>query len=243
VQLDVIQTGLKEVEADALVLGHWSGAPFGGDLAEVDILLNGAISELAGIDANAEISGKRGELILLHTRGAIAAKRVLVVGLGKRPEADNILLQEASGTAVRFLREKNLTNIASALHRSHRLRGKGSKDAGPDPVKSAEAAVDGAFTAIWEPGSHKTEKSGNSSAERFIVVEPDEGRLEAVTNGAERGRILAESANLARTLVNAPPNDLAPMALAAFSTRMQCSGLAWAACWRCRPVRKIAPVS
>src|SRR5436190_388148 len=108
---------LVEVEADALVVGAWEGEPLAGEAAELNRALGGAIAEVAGFAA-AELTGKRGDLAIFYTQGRIAARRVVVAGLGKRDEATAITLREVSGSIARQLRDKNLKVIASALHRA-----------------------------------------------------------------------------------------------------------------------------
>jgi leucyl aminopeptidase len=57
----------------------------GGGTGAVDRALDGAISQLI---EDGEISGKEGELTLLHTLGRLPSPRVLVAGLGKAEEFD-----------------------------------------------------------------------------------------------------------------------------------------------------------
>ncbi|MDE2765069.1 MAG: leucyl aminopeptidase, partial [Chloroflexota bacterium] len=78
---DIVQTN-----ADAIVVNLFEGvtAPEGGTGA-VDRALDGAISSLI---ADGEITGKAGETTVIHAFGKIAAKRVVVAGLGKQERFD-----------------------------------------------------------------------------------------------------------------------------------------------------------
>lgn len=195
---------LMEVAADALVLGLCEGEPPGSDVAIVNRALDGLLSSVAGLDST-EMSGKKGELSVLHTGGKIGARRLVMVGLGKRSEANESTLREASGAAIRRMRDIHAKRVASALHRSI--------DSGTAESRAA-AVIEGSVRGLWEPDSYRAESDRAGDVDHLIVVEPDTKGASAVQTGIARGRILGESANLARDLVNEPANELLPAALA-----------------------------
>src|SRR5690242_3953928 len=113
-----IETGpLNDLTADALVLGIWEGEPLAGASRDIDLTLDGAISDAIGLDS-ADLTGKKGEHALFYTRRRMAVNRVLVIGLGKQSEAKPWTLSEAAGTAVRLLRSRHANTIALALHKT-----------------------------------------------------------------------------------------------------------------------------
>jgi leucyl aminopeptidase len=201
---------LTEVEADALVVGIFEGEAPDGDTAEVNRALNNALSEIAGLAADNEMSGKKGEIALYYTQGRIPAKRVAAIGLGKRADLTANSLREASGAAARFLRDKKVKIIATALHRVSAAKKRTNEEGGA----AVAAVVEGAVLAMWEPDSYRAESDRKGTIDRLIVVEPDEKRAEMVTAGIDRGRTLGESANFTRTLVNEPGNALPPVGVA-----------------------------
>ena len=77
---------IQEYLADTIVVNLFEGVTSpGGATGAVNETLDGAIGELI---QNGDLSGKAGECIVLYPRGAIPAKRVIVVGLGKAQEFD-----------------------------------------------------------------------------------------------------------------------------------------------------------
>src|SRR5438132_1510903 len=106
---------LREIEADALIVGLFAGEPLDGDAADLNRLLDNALADVAGFAADAELSGKKGETASFYTQGRIAARRVVAVGLGKRAEIDARALREASGAVARELRDRKLKSVVSAL--------------------------------------------------------------------------------------------------------------------------------
>jgi leucyl aminopeptidase len=85
--LNVLQGNIQDTDVDTIIVNLCEGVTEpGGATGAVDRALNGAISDLI---AGGDLSGKAGEVAVLYPRGAIPAKRVLVVGLGKT-EAFNL---------------------------------------------------------------------------------------------------------------------------------------------------------
>ena len=76
------QGRIEREPAEVLVLSHFEDeARLSGEAAAVDRALHGALRNLL---KNGEFQGKSNQTVLLHTQGKLPAKRVLLVGLGKR---------------------------------------------------------------------------------------------------------------------------------------------------------------
>ncbi|MCI0364399.1 MAG: hypothetical protein L0219_10980, partial [Phycisphaerales bacterium] len=146
-----------------------------------------------------EFSGKSGELVLLHRPAGFAARRLLLIGGGKRERFSTADLRKAAATAVRHVRAKSMRNVVMSS---------------PGDDESVAAAVEGALLGNFEPDALKSEKNGDKNVERFTVAAP------SGESGLRRGRILGESQNLARELVNEPSNRLTPLVLAARARAM-----------------------
>ena len=82
VNITAVEGDVATFEADAIVVTLFDGvtSPI-GEAGAVDKALDGAITTLI---ADKEITGKQGELAMVHTLGKLPAKRVVVLGLGKR---------------------------------------------------------------------------------------------------------------------------------------------------------------
>jgi leucyl aminopeptidase len=175
---------LEKIEADAVgvVLFEEEPAP-----AELKF----ATAWIEELRQSGEFSGKNEELAVLHAPQGIRAKRLVVVGGGKRAGSD---LRKCVAGTVRDLKQKGVKRLAWWLN-------------GGDP----EAAVEGALTGAFEPDIHKTANQGKSLDE-FCVVSATNGKdLDAAF---ERGKILAESQNFTRDLANEPANRMTPTIMA-----------------------------
>ena len=103
-----------EFATPALVVNLFQGVTHpGGGTGAVDRALDGAISQLI---ADGEVKGKLGELTLIHTMDRIAAKRVVVAGLGKSENFDTGAVRRVSGDVARFLRRKGVGEYATIAH-------------------------------------------------------------------------------------------------------------------------------
>ncbi len=178
---------MQQVSAGALVVPVFEGGAekrFGaGPLAE------------AG-----EITGKFGELTLVHRPEGAAAERVLFAGAGKAAQFDAAAARKLAGIAVRHLKAKSVKRVAFAFDGAH-----------------ADAVVEGAILANFDPDRYRTANDKKSIDEVAVVAE---GAADGVQAAAERGRIVAEAQNLTRELVNEPANRLTPRLLAEAAQKM-----------------------
>jgi leucyl aminopeptidase len=189
-----------EVEADALVVMIYEGETTGeGALKELDERTGGIISEMLGTD---EMRGKQGDMVFIYRPGNIRAKRLLLVGAGKRDEINFEIIRKVAGTATRFLRSKGARSIAT-LRRSQL-----------DLERSVQAFVEGALMGLFEPDMYKTENKEERRIDELIIVTSAEGAEDSLAKGVERGHIIAEAVNLARELSNEPSSTLTPTELA-----------------------------
>jgi len=201
-----VQAGdISAFAADAVVVNLFEGvtAP-GGATGAVDRAMGGAISSLI---AAGDVRGKLGEFALIHTLGKIAAPRVVVAGLGKSGEFSVDKVRALSADLARFLRRGRLKHAAVITH--------GAGIAGLDAEACAQAIAEGTLLGLYRFLRHRKEEEENGGElERLTIVEYDAAKLPALERGVERGRVLAEAANLCRDLANEPANYLTPAELA-----------------------------
>ena len=190
---------LVRVAADALAMIVFEDAVF--EDTDTFSLDSAAVKTwLAEMKASGEFSGKSGESAVLYNPPELAAKRLIVVGVGKRDKFDNAALRSAVGSTVRTWKQKGVKTLAWNL--------KGAPAAAAP--SATEAAVEGAILGNYETDVYKTDKD-SKSLETFIVVGASGAKLE---RNVERGRILGEAQNFTRELANEPANRLTPMVLA-----------------------------
>ncbi|HNG34105.1 MAG TPA: M17 family peptidase N-terminal domain-containing protein, partial [Blastocatellia bacterium] len=188
-----------EIECDALVVGIFEGEAHGeGLLAELDKRIGGVLASLV---ENGEFAGKSSESAYIHNTGEMKARRLLLLGAGKREDFNANTVRKMAGTAARSLRGKKARSFAF-LRRSDLPVG-----------DSAQAATEGALWALFDADKyHTSDKTENHLESMILATNGDE--VEAVKAGIERGRIIAEAANFGRDVINEPSNVMTPTALA-----------------------------
>jgi len=174
-----------------------------GFLRDLDAATGGLIKSLIESE---ELKGKEGETtyLLLPEGGAgLKARRLLLVGVGERGAAHGLpQVSQMAGSAVRALRARNVKSVGVVLR----------TDAG-EAGRAASAAVEGAVMGLFDPDKYRTVEKEERTIERLVVVSEgaDAG---ALARGAERGRVVGESANFTRDLANEPGAYMTPTIMA-----------------------------
>jgi len=208
-----IQSGsIQTVDVDALVVNLFEGITEpGGATGAVDKALGGAIR---GLIAQGDIQGKSDETTVLYPRGAIPARRVIVVGLGPEDEFDLDTVRQASASAARKARDAGARTLASIVH--------GGGRGGLMLSDAAQAVVEGTILGLYRfqaPGT--IPRAGfERDVDSVTLVEFDAAKVSEVETGAKLGLAVAEGTCLARDLANRPANVVTPSALAETAQRI-----------------------
>ena len=169
-----------------------------------DPALRDAAAELI---STGEVTGKIFENVLLHRPSGLKAKRLLLVGGGKAKNFSASELRRLAGAAVRFLKPKSVRSCAFVLPEI--------PTGAADAVKSV---VEGAFVGDFDPDKYRSDRKDQRIDEVTIVATgQDDAALRAAI---EQGRIMGESQNFARELVNEPGNRMTPTMMAEHARRM-----------------------
>jgi leucyl aminopeptidase len=169
----------------------------------------------ANVLATGEYKGGANERVLLHAPAGLAAKRLLIVGLGKLAKATVHSMRDAAGTAVRSAKPRGIREVLLALPSSESLRG----------AAVARAAVEGAFVGDFDADTYRSDRRDQSIQTFTLAVAGTlavaaEGDHAAVEAAFAEGVIVGESQNFARSLVNEPGNKLTPTILGQRATQM-----------------------
>jgi leucyl aminopeptidase len=200
-KLTLVSEKPETLDADALaiVLFEADGADAhpGGAF---DARTQGLIAELYD---SKEFTGKALRTALIHRPSGFKAKRLLLIGGGKREEFTLARIRQAAGVAVRETKTKGVKRLG--------LLPAGSLDAS-DQV---QAIAEGAILALYEPDAYKTEDKAPAVLEELLLLADPAHQQRLV-----RGQVIAEAQNFARELVNEPGNRLPPSVLGAKAVEM-----------------------
>jgi leucyl aminopeptidase len=191
---------LASVECDALVVGLYGEEPKLRDaVAKLDRAIGG---QLADVLAAERFQAKPTQVTYVHTGGRLPARRLVVVGLGKRADLTLETVRRAASAGLRRARELG-ARIVAIETLGERL------PAGARTHAVTEGAILGSYTF----DRYKREKT-EKRVEELRVVEGDARRRREATEGARTGEIFADATCFARDLVNSPANDVHPTYLA-----------------------------
>jgi leucyl aminopeptidase len=204
----LIAANPAEVETDCLVaiaLDHGSKDKSEPRLAVKDAALEKAVVDLI---ASGEITGKAYETVMLHRPQGLKAKRLVVVGAGKAKSFSHSELRKAAGSAIRSLKPKMIKSCAFALPELST----GADDA-------VRAIIEGSLVADFDPDTYRSDRKDFSMKEVTVIASPafDQGKLQ---QALAQARIVGESQNFTRELVNEPGNRLTPTMLADRAKKM-----------------------
>ena len=159
----------------------------------------------AEVLSSGEVTGKPLETALLHNPLKLKAKRLLLLGGGKAKKFAASDLRKLAGVAVRSLKSKAVRNFAFLVPGDVNLE---------DAVK---AIVEGAFVGVFDSDTYKSDRKNQKIDSLTIVATGDQAALQKALDEA---RIVGESQNFTRDLVNEPSNRMTPTILAERAKRM-----------------------
>jgi leucyl aminopeptidase len=197
---------------DALLVTAFKGE-LGPAAAEVDAAMDG---ELAAMVSSRELRGRFGEVTVLPAPADVAARRVVVLGLGDRAVLDSFRLYNAYTLAGLVLRRRRLTRVVLAVDPT--LAG----SAVPDPAALIRAMVTGILVANHDPGVGKADPDAEPVIDEVVVagVDGEGGSVDAALADAV---LLAEATLRVKRWVSAPANTLTPTLFATEVTEL-CAG-------------------
>lgn len=188
------------IETEALVSYAFEESdPVKGRVGEIDKLAGGLPGKLA---KSGELTGKTLEFTLVHAPAGFKAARLLLVGAGKKEQFNSATLRKISGAALRYLKVRSVKNFAFLVRE------------GDAKEESAQAIVEGALAADFESDKYKTEKKGDKKIENLTIAGYSDAERGAGEKGLTKGRVIADSQNFARDLINEPSNKMTPAIMA-----------------------------
>ncbi|MFE3283649.1 leucyl aminopeptidase [Streptomyces sp. NPDC059233] len=210
--LTLSTAGAATLRADALVVGVAKGPKGPVVTAGAEAVDKAYDGKLSAVLEALGATGAEGETTKLPAPAGLKVPVVLAVGLGSVPDKDESfdeeVLRRAAGAAARALHGNKKAGFALPL------------DDASAVTAVAEGALLGAYAfTAYQGGEKKAAKNGGPKlplAEVALLgAKPRDKDHKAAV---ERATVVATEVNVARDLVNTPPNDLTPEAFAAVAS-------------------------
>ena len=155
--------------------------------------------EVAGLLEPGDFGGRAGQVLLLYPRGAIGARRLLLVGLGDSAKATAETIRRESATAIKEAQKLKITAVTVGVNGDLPL----------EPELTAQAFAEGIELGAYRFWRYRTGLSDEQTfkveqASVFTKVNQKTGA------GVATGQAIARGVNFARDLVNGPGYAMHP---------------------------------
>lgn len=158
-------------------------------------------AEVAGLLEPEDYRGRSQHKVLLYPRGAVAPRRLLLVGLGKREAVSAESIRQVGASAVQQARAMQIAAVTVGVHGDVPLA----------PEVTAQALAEGMDMGAYRYWHYRT---GLTTEQTFAVqraaIFTSQDREAQIRSGVAVGQIIARGVNYARDLVNSPGYAMTP---------------------------------
>lgn len=204
-----VKTGdIAGFQTDCVVLGVFQDRELTDSGKALDKAAGGAITSAMKDDG---FKGRSGETQLVLRAPGIKAKRVLLVGLGKRDEFRPWQLEKILKPAASKLRNSDAASAVLALHEAFEDANRGARD-----------AVTALHAALYRFDTTKSKQENDNGKLKLskVTIAASDASATTIRKAVKEGEALAAGVTLARELGNLPGNICTPTYLADLAKKM-----------------------
>jgi leucyl aminopeptidase len=204
IRFDIQSGALASRTAECLAIGLFDEPRLSDELRALDAATGG---KLRALRDSGDLPTRPGETQLLLQLPGVRAKRVLVVGLGKRADFNRRLWRKALSAALAVCIKGRSTHLALALERPDTTQ--------LDDYYFGRAVADLAGAAVYRINDLKSGRRPPLPALRRVSLVGIDARARAAVNrGLDHGAAISGGQSLLRDLGNLPGNVCTPRYLA-----------------------------
>lgn len=189
---------ILEEECDVLIVGMLEES---GDTTNGMDLINDAFGgRINEIIKEEEFKGSRCKTLLIRSSGEVAAKKIIIVGLGKKEDLSHETVRQASAAALNLSKAVKAKTICSVL------LGLDGEDV--NAKRSGQAMTEGVMLGNYSFDKYKKEKG--KPIENFTIITANARDAASAQKGMDLGEIYGNATIFARELVNIPGEHMKP---------------------------------
>ncbi|KYZ77138.1 leucyl aminopeptidase [Anaerosporomusa subterranea] len=202
--VELVVGKLVKIQCDTLVVCIPEAASLTENAAitEIDQALGGNLTVLFKEQLSC---GRYGETTVIHTFGAIAAKQVILLGIGNSAKLTIDKIRSLTAIAARAASKLSAKTLALAMRHEAELTRFG--------VAGVQASVEGAYLGLYEFNHYKSKKKPSLLSGIQIVASPTDDTT-ALQAAVDKALIIADSVCFARDMVNHPSHYMTPERMA-----------------------------
>jgi leucyl aminopeptidase len=196
---------LFKCKADILAVGLFSDTKKLDEFnTRLDEQLGGEIQKLLNLG---DFKAKERTSAVIYGNEKVAAKRILLIGLGEKDKATLDTIRNAAANVAKKAVELKAGTLALAMHIAF--------DSRFDLSSVGRAYGEGTYFGSYRYDEYITEsKNGRLSTLKVEIVDSDAGNIKHLSKGLHVGSIIGRVQSFARTLANRPGNVIYPAQLA-----------------------------
>ena len=186
----------KNIDCDQLVFPIFEEDRVDSPLMKALNTITGGL--LKSVLESKEFKPELNQTCRFRNPAGLKARSLLLVGAGKKSGLSPARIREIAGTGVRIARSNFCGTVAFMI--------RGTQEYG----LAARVATEGAVYADYDSDLYKTRNTENRDLKRFLLLHDRKVPGKEVDKNIQRGIVVGEATNFARTLANEPSNILTP---------------------------------
>jgi leucyl aminopeptidase len=205
-EITIRQGSATRTDSEGIVLGIYEGErTFEGEARDVDTATAGLLLEIM---KSGDFKGELYRSFLLFKPRGIAARRVVLVGLGKRGSCTLDKIRGAAAMGARFVRDLGVPEFA--------IPAAFARLPGVPRAAITEALAEGIMLGLYSFDVFKTGSGGNrkKTIRAVTVLAENAQALQDARRAVRKAEIIARAVHAARDLVSRPANSATPKFMA-----------------------------
>lgn len=201
-KITVVKGKLVDAKTEAIILALCEGEKgLSGDAAQVDEKSGGIIADII---KSGDFQAKPSQVSMIYSR-SLPAKRIALVGLGKKSELSLEKIRRAFAKVLQDLRGLKVRSAAVSPDMSLLVGQKG---------KIVSAAMEGAVLGLYRYTPYKTVGREELQDVRELTLVSGQKDFALVRDEVQKTKIITDAVCFARDMVSAPANEMTPSVLA-----------------------------
>lgn len=209
VNITVKKGNLADAKTQAIILALCEGEKTLSKLVSgVDQKTGGMIDDIL---KSGDFEAKPSQISVIYTKESLPAKRIALVGLGKKNELNLEKIRNAFAKVMQHLRGLNIKDAATAVDKNL-LRNKNEK--------IYAALAEGASLGLYQYTPYKTVGRDELREMRQLEIVVEAKDYSVASAEIKKTNILTNAVFFARDLISAPANEMTPAIMAAHAAEI-----------------------
>ena len=201
--ITVKKGNLADTKTQAVILALCEGEKTFSELvSKIDQKTGGLLNDLL---KSGDFEARPSQVSVIYTRGALPAKRIALVGLGKKSELNLEKIRNAFAKVMQHLRDLNIKDAATTI----------DWNLLPDQKEKIIAAVaEGAGLGLYQYTPYKTVGRDELKEMRQLEIVAESKDYSVILEEIKKTNTITDAVYFARNIISAPANKMTPSIMA-----------------------------